>query len=210
MSEDAINIRKAVITDGGETLEGPAYRVDFDEAKEIAEYWLIMNDLRFVGMATKMLLQLRERGETDEILPRCLWTGAMEAYNRSFTTGRRVRLKKEQVFAGQPSELKSHDELLTYRNEHISHSVKGLEQAEAGIRITENGEWKVTLVGTYSDAPPSDIVIALRHISEVAWNWVFQKGKEVQEELLTKAKALGEEKLTNNPTIGVEMRIWEP
>lgn len=202
------NNRIAVKSGGGEIVEGPAYHVDLDEANVIAAYWLIMSDLQFVGMACKKLVELRESDERDLVLPRCLWTGAIEAYARCFATGRRFRLNRDNVFAGQPAELKHHDEFLTYRNEFTAHPVSGLEQAVAGIRVDDEGKRTVGVVGVIANAPPSTVVKVLGHTSEVVWNWVKRKGMEVENALLTRAIPLSDETITSNPPITIAVEIW--
>lgn len=202
------SIRRPIKTADGDLVKFPAYRVDFEEAKEIAEIWLVMADLQFVGMATKKLLKLQNGGEMDEVAIRCLWTGAIEAYARCFATGRRFRLDKAQVFAGQPAELNDHDQALTLRNEHTAHPVMDLEKGGAGILITDEGDWKVALLGTFGNAPPPDVVRALGQTSEIVWNWVKQKLLVVEHELLTKAKALGEETIKSYPQIEMKTGIW--
>ena len=189
-------------------MEVDAYRVDFEEAKTISDPWLIMSDVQFVGLASKRLLKYRDGIQNDPVLPRCLWTGAIEAYSRCFATGRRSRLNKEEVFDGQPDALKMHDYLLTLRNEHTAHSVNGLEQSEAGIMISEDGEWTVANLADFANAPPTDIVKALDQTSEFVWNWVKLRSIPVHDELLVKAKALGEPTIKSYPKIKLRMKHW--
>ena len=200
--------RISVTSDGGETFKGPGYRVDFHEAKELAQHWLIMGDLAFARLATKKLLELRAEGGLVEVLPRCLWTGAIEAYSRCFAGGRRYRLKKGEVFADQDGNLKMHEHLLTIRNHHTAHSINGLESAEAGIVIPDDGEWTVGVVAEIATAPPSEIVEELVQLTEIVWKWVQQKGAIQRQEMLRKAKDLGEEEIKKHPTIEVDIEEW--
>lgn len=203
----AIN-RIPIKSDGGEIVRGKAHHIECDEARQLAEYYLITNDLQFAGAATKRLIAFRGSGEEDIILPRCLWTGAIEAYARCFAEGRRFRLNREKVFEGAEVSLKSHEYLITLRNQYTAHPVRGLELAKAGVWIDSSGNWKVETIGSISDAPPSDVVTELGRISEEAWTWVKQERMKVQEELLAKAKNLGEEVVTSYPKTEVVGESW--
>lgn len=117
--------------------------VDFEEAKELADYASIYQDLAYVVDALKRLKNLIEENSKDNILMQSLWTAALIGYARCFSSGKRFGLK-ESIFEKIPynhesedTPIKVHQLYIDLRNKHIAHSVNPFEQIKVGLVLSE-------------------------------------------------------------------------
>ena len=77
--------------------DAPVARVDFDEAKTLADLGAIARDLGFTMETCSRLMLLLEQDSDDALLIESLWTVALIRYARCFVSGRRFGLS-ESVF----------------------------------------------------------------------------------------------------------------
>ena len=135
-------------------------KVEFEEARELADYASIFQDLAFVLDVLDRLHGLLGEKEPDAVVVQAYWTAALVGYVRCFSTGRRVGLS-ESIFEGiqgaEQSAVEVHRHFKAMRDKNIAHSVNPFEQVEVGVVLTP------------PDAPVRKIdgvaTLAMRHIS---------------------------------------------
>lgn len=67
----------------------------------------------------KRLLGLLEHDSEDEVLIQCLWSSALIAYARCFSSGKRLGLKRD-LYKKYEGALDCHDFYINLRNKHIA------------------------------------------------------------------------------------------
>lgn len=132
--------------------EHPVVRVEFDEARRLADLTATFRDMKFVRETLVRLLQLDSEDSRDDILIRSYWSAALIAYARSFSTGKRLALTKDVLkFRSGAEEV---DDFMTkMRDKHIAHSVNPFEQTAVGLVLSlpDDAERKVEgVVALYS------------------------------------------------------------
>jgi hypothetical protein len=76
--------------------ELPVVRVDFPEAKRLADLASNFQDLSFTIQTCQRLLDIMKGEPKDAILMQNLWTAALISYVRCFATGKRFGLSSER------------------------------------------------------------------------------------------------------------------
>jgi hypothetical protein len=135
----------------------PIAKVDFEEAKTLADLAALTQDLGAVMLTCTRLMDLIEEKSKDQILVEALWTSALVRYSRCFANGKRFGLE-ESLFSGLNGDpIAVHRYFMAMRNKHIAHSVNPFEQMEVGLVLEpqDRGERKVIGVST----------LAIRHIT---------------------------------------------
>lgn len=114
----------------------PIAKLTFREARELAHLASVFQDLGFVVQASKRLASLLEAGSTDPILERSLFTAALVAYVRCFSSGKRTGLSTEIYgeLLGEP--LLCHQQYKDTRDKHIAHSVNPFEEMLVGAVLS--------------------------------------------------------------------------
>lgn len=109
-------------------------KVEFDEARQLADWAAIFQDLSFVLEALNRLRDLLEaEGEAaDPVLLRVYWTAGLVAYIRCFASGKRFGLS-ESIFADIDGGVEVHRYYKALRDKHIAHSVNPFEQVDVGV-----------------------------------------------------------------------------
>ncbi|MSO71548.1 MAG: hypothetical protein EXQ88_06010 [Alphaproteobacteria bacterium] len=108
--------------------------VPFEEARLLADYYLIRDDLDFVIACCDRLLKLDLR-RWFEVEPTALIIAALITYGRCFGTGVRERLNDDDVGPEESEHRTFHDHFLALRDRHIAHSVNDYENCGVTIHI---------------------------------------------------------------------------
>ena len=135
-----------------EWVENPIARVDFDEAKRLADLGAIVQDLGSIMKICSRLKKMLKEKSQDSLLIESLWTTALIKYARCFKSGKRFGLD-ESILDGLKGEPhKVHKLYLDMRDKHIAHSVNPFEQMQVGLVLSpkDSNEKKVVGVATLS------------------------------------------------------------
>lgn len=165
-----------------EKLDNPIAKVDFEEARMLADLDAITQDLGAVLKICSRLKELIEDNSQDHLLIESLWTTALIKYARCFTDGKRFGLSQSLFQGLQGDPIGAHQLYINLRNKHVAHSVNPFEQMEVGAILSplETNEKAVIGVAT----------LAMRHIC-ADFKGVHQLGclsKVVLEEVCALAK----------------------
>lgn len=139
--------KKQMEKEKGKTLYGA--KVDFEEAKKLADYTLIFRDLEFVENVLKRLKQLLENESKDLVLIESLWSAALIAYCRCFAKGRRLGLSedifKSNMLKGDP--IACHRYYKNQRDKLIAHSVNPFEQVVIDLQLSDRKSREQKVLG---------------------------------------------------------------
>lgn len=145
----------------------PIARVDFNEAKILADLGSIVQDLTSTMEICERLIKLLKADSKNVILIESLWTTALIKYARCFNSGKRFGLD-ESIFDGfQGNPRGVHRFYINLRNKHIAHSVNPFEQVQVGLVLSSEDDEEKKIIGV---ATFSTKLITLQHDS------VFQLG----------------------------------
>lgn len=122
------------------------FKVEFEEAKEAAQWAGVHQDLWFVVRAVEQILAIHQRQTSghntrttagdDDVLMLGLWSAALIAYRRCFNIGVRGGFT-EEVFGDREDVLNQHRYFLHIRGKHIAHSVNPFEMSTTGIGVRD-------------------------------------------------------------------------
>lgn len=185
----------------------PISKLEFAQAKALAEAAAIFQDLGFVIQATKQLSALLQAGEPDQVIARSLFTAALVAYVRCFSSGKRSGLTPD-IFAPLQGELVAcHNQYKDTRDKHIAHSVNPFEEMlvgavlappDAAVREVEGVACLTASLITYD----VDGVKQLGRLASLAQSHVAAKCKALEAEVLEIAKKMDVEKLYASTGLG--------
>ena len=126
-----------------------AAKVDYEEARILADSALVLQDLTFTANVLKRLRQLLKDRSKDRVLVESLWTSALITYARCFSTGKRLGLSedifKNKKLKGDP--LGCHRYYVNLRNKHIAHSVNPFEQVTVDLELSKPDSTKREVLG---------------------------------------------------------------
>jgi hypothetical protein len=170
-------------------VENPIAKVDYEEAKKLADLGAIIQDLGFTMKTCSRLKKLLKEESQDSLLIESMWTAALIRYARCFATGKRIGLS-ESIFdglVGEPHEI--HKIYIDLRNKHIAHSVNPFEQMVVGLVLSPQSSHarKVIGVATLSMrhiCPSVEGVHQLGLLSKVLLEKVVQIAKEYEKKTL--------------------------
>ncbi|HJQ00356.1 MAG TPA: hypothetical protein VJ851_02040 [Jatrophihabitans sp.] len=115
---------------------------DLASAQLLNDLAAVIHDLGFViSCAERLLIELaKEDDGGDRIVVQALWSAALVAYNRCFSTGKRTGIRHDLVGdIGLQGEVKKfHDYLTSMRNKHIAHSVNPFEASTVGAILASD------------------------------------------------------------------------
>jgi hypothetical protein len=140
-----------------EKIENPIAKVDFEDARMLADLASIVQDLSATMQTCSRLKELFKKNSKDHLLIESLWTAALIRYARCFTKSKRFGLS-ESIFHGLKGDpTGAHQFYINLRNKHVAHSVNPFEQIEVGAILApaESKAKEVIGVATF----------AMRHIS---------------------------------------------
>lgn len=138
-------------------VENPIAKVDYEEAKKLADLGAIVQDLGFTMKTCSQLKKLLKEKSQDSLLIESMWIAALTRYARCFASGKRFGLSAS-IFDGLKGEPhKVHKMYIDLRNKHIAHSVNPFEQMEVGLILSPQNSHERKIIGVAT--------IAMRHIS---------------------------------------------
>ena len=179
----------------GNMVETLIAKVDYEEAKKLADLGAIVQDLGFTMKTCSRLKKLLEENSPDSLLIENMWTAALIRYARCFATGKRFELS-ESIFDGLMGEPhKAHKMYIDLRDKHIAHSVNPFEQMAVGLVLSpeSSSERKIIGVETWSMRQiclSVEGVHQLGLLSKVLLEKVIQIAKEYEKKTLEKGKSI--------------------
>ncbi len=174
-------------------------RFESDEAKKLAELVSIRQDLTFVMEATKHLSKLMRENSEDHIQIRCLWSAALVAYIRCFTSGTRFGLNKD-IFSTTDGGETTHQYFKDIRDKHIAHSVNPFEEVQVGLVLSEHSEEDFSGVVKLSAFRLTDDIhniLELACLAEYARQVIERQGKELEAKVLEQGNSLSKTEIRN-------------
>jgi len=214
MAEEPTKSEIRVVPEGQPYGPGeiPAYRVEFEEAREAEDLFGIYNDLEFVvEVCRDLAAALRQEAEAAassdpspvgaaERAKRSLWIAALVTYSRCFIGGKRLWFD-EKVFDGQPEHvLEWHRYFRNTRDKHVSHSVSPFEIFATGIRVLGHGGdnphiERVVVLHATRGLERVDVVDKLGQLAAWAQNIAYERMNEAKKKVFDKAESLTPEEL---------------
>lgn len=185
----------------------PISKLEFAEAKALAEAAAIFQDLGFVVQAAKKLSALLKAGEPDQVIARSLFTAALVAYVRCFSTGKRAVLASDIYAPLQGEPVACHNQYKDTRDKHIAHSVNPFEEMlvgavlsppDAAVREIEGVACLTASLITYD----VDGVEQLGRLASFAQSHVAAKCKALEADVFEHARTLDIEKLYASAGLG--------
>lgn len=140
-----------------EPVENQVAKVDFEEARVLADLGAIVQDLGAVMQTCSRLKELLRDESKDHILIEALWTSALIRYARCFAESKRFGLSESVFDDLQGDPLGAHQFYMDLRNKHIAHSVNPFEQMEVGLVLSPATNTEKGIIGVAT--------LAMRQIS---------------------------------------------
>jgi len=181
-------------------------KVDYKEAKELADLISIYNDLSYAIEVLKNLLELFKDESKDNILVQSLWTAALISYVRCFSGGKRFGLS-ENIFKGLAGDpIGCHRYYKNLRDKHIAHSVNPFEQVVVGLVLSEPDDPKQEVKGVAAlhlkhISPDVEGVLTLLRLALIAQEEVDKRAKEYELKVLEVGKMVPIEELYSKASI---------
>jgi hypothetical protein len=170
---------------------------ELDSAAILAELAGVYHDLKFVVDVCDRLQQAPANNGSDAILIQALWTAALVAYIRCFTTGVRFRLTEKDLadvpLLGEVREF--HRLLKDLRDKHIAHSVNPYETVKVGAVLSPEGgpnpnvEAIATLYARHIAADAQGIQ-QLRNLASALAHLVAERAQRQTDNVLREAREL--------------------
>ena len=188
--------------------ELPVVRVDFPEAKRLADLASIFQDLSFTIQACQGLLDVMKGEPKDAILMQSIWTAALISYVRCFATGKRFGLSEETISHLEGNPIDVHRFYKNLRDKHIAHSVNPFEEVAVGLVLPKQGstENEIQGVATLSKrhiAASREDVENLIVLASTLREEVRRLAKEAEAETLEAGKEIPLENLYKRPRLRV-------
>ena len=180
----------------GNMVENPIAKVDYEEAKKLADLGAIVQDLRFIMETCSRLKELLKEKSEDSLLIESMWTAALIRYARCFASGKRKFGLSESIFDGLMGEpQKVHKWCIDLRDKHIAHSVNPFEQVEVGLILSPQSSHERKIIGVatmYMRHICPDIrgVQQLGMLSNVILEKVVQIAEEYKKKTLEKGESI--------------------
>jgi len=124
-------------------------KIEYKEAKILADLTLILQDLIFTVGVLKRLIKLLKDDSKDNILIQSYWIAALISYVRCFSAGKRLGLS-EDIFKNDKLEgdpLGCHRYFKNLRDKHIAHSVNPFEQIVVDLQLSNPKNKKHEVLG---------------------------------------------------------------
>lgn len=187
-------------------IENPIAKVDYEEAKKLADLGAIAQDLGFTMKTCSRLKKLLKEKSQDSLLIESMWTVALIRYARCFATGKRFGLSESILDGLQGEPHKVHKMYIDLRNKHIAHSVNPFEQMAVGLILSSqnSSQRKILGVATMSMrhiSPDAKGVHQLGLLAKVLLKKVCEIAKGYEKMVLEKAKNTSIDKLYKLPRL---------
>ena len=138
------------------------------DAMAYGHLFAIQQDLNFVIRALDRLSPLIPDDSDDaSVVAEALWSAALIAYTRCFTSGRRTALRFDDLGLSRTM-ADLHHELDSIRDKHIAHPVSDLEQVSVlSARAPDSEVHLLTLVDRHTAGTPEQVVAFRRLVEAV-------------------------------------------
>jgi len=169
-------------------IENIVVELDIPEAKKLADFASIFQDLDFCINCCLLLISHFESNNKDNVLVQSLWTSALISYVRCFAAGKRSGLSEDIFlkFEGEP--IAAHKFYKDLRDKNIAHSVNPFEQVKIGAVLSpSNTKKEVMGIATLSMKHISTDIEGVKQLALLA--------KTLRDEVATFAKKAEEETL---------------
>ena len=117
--------------------------LDVPSAQLLADQSAVIQDLQFVMESCRRLLAelARPEAERDAVVPLALWSAALVAYARCFSSGQRFGLTTDDLLSLplQGEVVKFHTWVIEERNHHTRHCADPFEVARVGVALAAGG-----------------------------------------------------------------------
>jgi hypothetical protein len=181
-----------------------------DCAAEMEDWVSLQHDLEHVLYALNDLKQLLKDPDDSHTLVRALWTSALVAYCRCFSTGRRIRLDPETVFGPNNPDLEHHRKVTKMRDKHLAHPLKLEESVIVGIHVDEAFvPESVAQIIVFAVSGAEDEVANLVSVTSRLLSYVNEKTQNLKSKLLAEARCLSKDQLSSLPTLADTIRHGE-
>lgn len=169
-------------------------KVEYEEAKVLADLASIKLDLEFVVATLTRLIQLLKDDSKDGILIQSYWTASLISYVRCFSTGRRYGLTAD-IYKDLDGAIDYHNWCRSMRDKHVAHSVNPFEQVTVDVQLSKPDTGKKEVLGVSVLTmkflvPTIDGVENFLRLVSVALKEVVNKCKEYETKVLDVAKSL--------------------
>lgn len=174
-------------------------KVEFEEAKILADLASIHQYLLFTRDVLTRLIQLLKDSSRDHILIQSYWSAALMAYVRCFSTGKRYGLTPD-IYKHLSVAIDCHNYYKDMRDKHIAHSVNPFEQVTVDVQLSPPGSGKKEVLGIAVltmkfMVPEVKRVEDCLHLTSVALKYVVNKCEEYKSKVLEVTKGMPVEQL---------------
>jgi hypothetical protein len=189
--------------------------LDIPSAQVLADQAVIIQDLQFVMESCKRLLAelARPEEERDPVVPVALWSAALVAYARCFSTGQRFGLTADDVTSVplQGEVLSYHKWVIRERNTTTRHPANPLDSAVVGAALSGAGSLKgssgqvegIVILSTSHVLVDDTGVRQLGGLASELAKQTAEKMKAQQDIVLADAQNLGPDRLRALPPVPV-------
>lgn len=127
--------------------ECPVVKVEYEEAKKLADLGAIVQDLKSTLETCSRLKKLLKEDPQDGLLIENMWTAALIRYARCFATGKRYGLTTSILDGLQGEPHVVHKKYIDLRDKHIAHSVNPFEQMGVGLVLSPQNSRERKIIG---------------------------------------------------------------
>lgn len=137
--------------------------LETEKARYLGSRIAIANDLAFVLATCRLMIEhietVSEGEKEDSPLQQALWTSILIAYERCFSSGKRVSLQHSDLNAIDPSggALALHKYYAAMRDKHLAHSVNPFATVKIGAALASKSSGRREVDGI--------AVMAIRHVA---------------------------------------------
>lgn len=192
-------------TTSGEGAEIPVYFSSLPEEKELSRLFSIRSDMQFVVDALNRLLA----GESDNLVRQALFSAALMAYRRCFTTGVRNGLMHKDVEGLTNNAGDFHTYLRGMADKLIAHSVNPFEKVASGIMVKDGRMFGIQTLNIKLVAMPPDKLQQWGHLTVEVFESVLKpRLNEAHAAFMVAAQKLPVSEITMMPPL--ELSPFEP
>jgi hypothetical protein len=178
-------------------------------SKNLADCASVLQDLRFVQECCQRLAAVLTGPEDqrDGVVLKALWTAALVAYARCFSSGKRLGLQNDDVedlpFEGV---VEFHEWLMGMRNKNLAHSVSPFELVKVGVIVNSAASAPSEVQGVVTLSmqhwfPSVDGVKELGILANALDRVTSEKAQELEKAVLEAARKLTADELAKLPAL---------
>jgi hypothetical protein len=185
--------------------KSPILRFESDESIKLADLVSIKQNLFFVEQVTERLLSLTSESNQDSVLLQSLWSAALVAYIRCFSSGKRFGLTKD-IFLKTHGGEETHQYFKDVRDKHIAHSVNPFEEVQIGLVLSQPDQCvsSVACLSTFRLIDDTHNVKQLGQLAKYARQNIEGQVKEMEVKVLEQGKALSKAEINKLPQVRIQ------